>query len=341
MKRISARRSSPRVERKKRVRVPLVSVVMPLYNNAKELRRAILSVLSQTTTQFELIVVNDGSTDGGERSAREFSDPRIHVIDQENKGVSSARNRGVRASRADLIAFLDADDEWNPDFLETILRLRKNFPACSVFATHYLYRELDGRIRSPILRDIPQGEWEGVLWDYFDVASRSDPPLWSSAVAVIKTALISVGGFPEGVTIGEDLLTWARLAARYKVAFSRKQCSVFWLRGSLTGFPTRIPEIPDTVGRELDALCSAVGADSRRSLQRYIALWHRMRASMFIQLNDGANAKLEVKKMAQYSPLDPRNNLFMLLAWTPRIMRKVVVQFFTFVKSIKRRIQST
>lgn len=317
---------------------PFISVVMPLYNNANEVRRAVHSVLSQTVSHFELIVVNDGSTDGGEKIVREMNEPRIRVVVQENKGVSAARNRGVAEARSELIAFLDADDEWETDFLETIERLHHTFSDCSVFATHYFYKELDGSVRSPILKKVPSGEWEGILNNYFDVAAHSDPPLWSSAVGVKKSALLSVGGFPEGIAIGEDLLTWARLAAQYKIAFSKKQCAVFWLRGSLTGYPTRTPELPDVVGSELANLFPKVSVDAKKDFVRYLAMWHRMRASMFIQLHDRTNTKTEVRKMAHYSKGNPQVYIYFFLAITPRIMRKFVLQFVTFIKTLRRRI---
>ncbi len=180
-----------------------ISVVIPLYNNVNEVGRALRSVFSQTTSGFEIVVVNDGSTDGGDEAVKAMRERGIRLVNQTNKGVSAARNRGIAEAKGDLIAFLDADDEWKPDFLETILRLRKHFPDCSLFATHYVYMETDGTLRVPILRRITPGNWEGVLPNYFDTASHSDPPVWSSAVAVDRSALLSIGGFPEGVSIGE------------------------------------------------------------------------------------------------------------------------------------------
>ncbi len=318
---------------------PFISVVMPMYNNAKEVRRAVSSVLVQTMTRFELVVVNDGSTDGCESIVRGIDDPRIQVFTQKNKGVSAARNRGVSEAQSEVVAFLDADDEWKPDFLGTISRLMHAFPSCSVFATHYQYMELEGTTRIPVLRNIPPGEWEGILENYFEVAAHSDPPLWSSAVAVRKSALSAVGGFPEGVAIGEDLLTWARLAAGFPIAFSKKRTSVFWLRGSLTGYPTRIPERPDAVGKELYVLISTLPAERKKAGYDFLAMWHRMRASMFIQLNDRENSIVEVKKMAEYAGWQPLVGFYFLVAMTPEIMRKFVVQFFTFVKMLRRRLR--
>ncbi len=322
----------------KHVDSSLISIVMPLYNNLNEVRKAVHSVLLQTVSDFELIVVNDGSTDNGEKIVREMNDARIRVVDQENKGVSAARNRGVAEARSELIAFLDADDEWKPDFLETILRMYQRFSDCSVFATHYLYRETDGNIRSPILRRVQSGLWEGVLENYFDVAAHSDPPLWSSAIVVKKSALLSIGGFPEGIAVGEDLLTWARLAMNYQIAFSKKQCAVFYLRGPLTGYPTRRPEIPDRVGDQLGALLQQVSSNQRRDFRRYVGMWHRMRASMFVQLEDSDHALEEVRKMRRYSKMNPRAAMYFLLATMPRKTKKFVLQIFTFVKTLRRRI---
>ena len=318
---------------------PPISVVMPLYNNAAVVRRAIDSVLRQSVPRFELIIVNDGSTDGGDAIARQTGDGRVRVVDQANKGVSAARNRGIAEAGADLVAFLDADDEWKPDFLETIERLVHGYPDCAVFATHYFYRELDGSTRLPILRKVPQGDWEGILDDYFGVAASSDPPVWSSAVAVRKSALLSVGGFPEGIAIGEDLLTWARMATTYPIAYSTKPGAVFWLRAPLTGFPTRIPETPDRVGVELERLFDVLPLPRRRSFSRYMAMWHRMRASMFVQLGDRKNALADVKRMARYGATDPRVYIYGSMAIMPKMIRKFVLQFFTLVRAVRRKIE--
>ena len=316
-----------------------ISVVMPLYNNAKEVHRALRSVLDQSVFDFEVLVVNDGSTDGGDIVVRMINDKRIRIIDQNNKGVSAARNRGIAEAKGDLIAFLDADDEWKPDFLETIMRLYGNFTTCSVFATHYFYRDIDGTLRTPVLQRVPPGMWEGVLETYFETAAHSDPPLWSSAIAVKKAALLSAGGFPEGVSIGEDLLRWARLAVKFEIAYSKKQCAVFWLRAPLTGYPTRTPEIPDVVGEQLRELLAHVHADRKKDFFQYLSMWHRMRASMFVQLEDRTNAMVEVRKMARYSMTDPRVIVYFAAAAAPRLIRKFVLRFFTFVRMLYRTIR--
>lgn len=315
-----------------------ISVIVPLYNNRNEVERAIHSIFTQTVSGYEVVVVNDGSSDGGDGIVRAMNDPRVRIITQENKGVSAARNRGIVEAKNDLIAFLDADDEWKPNFLETIARLRDAFPDGSVFATHYLYRELNGAVGVPILRRLPPGEWEGILQNYFEVAAHSDPPLWSSAVAVRKKALESIGGFPDNIAIGEDLLTWARLAVQYRIAYSKKPCAIFWLRGPLTGHPTRSPEIPDVVGEHLNTLRLSVHTGQHRDFALYARMWHRMRASMFIHLDQSDRVLEEVHEMWRYSRTNPHAAAYFLLAMTPKMIRKFVLQIFTFIRGLRRRV---
>jgi len=127
--------------------MPEVSVVIPLYNKAPYIARALASVITQTCQDFEVIVIDDGSTDGGAEIVRRLDDTRIRVIRQENRGVSAARNRGIESARTDFIAFLDADDEWTPTHLEALLRLRDRYPHAGAYGTAYLIKRADLAIR--------------------------------------------------------------------------------------------------------------------------------------------------------------------------------------------------
>ncbi len=99
--------------------IPVVSVVVPLYNKRRWVQRALDSIAAQTLSDIEVIVVDDGSTDGSDQVVEQYPDPRFRLIRQENAGPGAARNRGLKECRAELIAFLDADDEWLPNYLET------------------------------------------------------------------------------------------------------------------------------------------------------------------------------------------------------------------------------
>jgi hypothetical protein len=226
-----------------------------------------------------------------------IGDSRIRLISQSNAGVSAARNAGIAQAKAEMIAFLDADDEWRPEFLATVLRLRENYPQCALFATSYEFCYQDGRTKKPIFRGIPPEPWEGVLQDYFAVAARSDPPVWTSAVTVRKSAIQSIGGFPIGVKLGEDLLTWARLAIHSPIAFTTQVEAIYYAPSQTDVFPRQPPD--DPIGCQLKQLLGSTGS-ARRSMRAYIALWHKTRASCFLRAGQQRLALLEVWKSFCY-----------------------------------------
>jgi glycosyltransferase involved in cell wall biosynthesis len=319
------------------VALPTISIIMPLFNKEKEVSRAVQSVLNQTVWDFELLVVNDGSTDKGPYVVRGIGDPRIRLIEQGNSGVSAARNRGIQEARGGIVAFLDADDEWMPDFLETILRLKQNYPSCSVFATNYTYRDVDGSFIPTVFRGGPHAPWEGIFVNYFEVASKSDPPIWSSAVAVTKEAIKSIGGFPIGIKAGEDLLTWAKLALKYPIAYSAKPAAVFWLRTSLWGYPTRIPDSEDRIGAEFEKLLSNTGEPNRINLMKYIAMWHQMRASIFLRLGKNRELIYELRKIAKYSKTSFKLYLFLIMALLPSRVSTSMAKIINYLTPFFRK----
>ena len=188
----------------------MISVVIPLYNKARDVGRAVQSVLVQTHQAFEVIVVDDGSEDDGAAVVNSFSDVRVRLVRQPHSGVSAARNRGAKEAVWELVAFLDADDAYTPHFLATIDAPACAYPQCGAYATAYQMREEDGRIVVPEVLGIPAAPWEGIIPDY--LGSLLGPqPVCSSAIAVPKRVLQQIAGFPLGVTLGEDLVTWLAL----------------------------------------------------------------------------------------------------------------------------------
>jgi glycosyltransferase involved in cell wall biosynthesis len=194
--------------------------VIPLFNKEREVVRTLRSVLAQTVPAGEVVVVDDGSTDGGAEAVRALDDRRVRVISQENRGVSVARNRGVVESSGDAIAFLDADDEWKPEFLETVLSLRSRFPDAGMWATAfeliYTGDDVPKRVRCT---GVPRCEEGGLIPDFFRSALKV-PPVCASGFMVSREVCNDVGGFPSGVALGEDRVLWVRIALKYSVAWS-------------------------------------------------------------------------------------------------------------------------
>lgn len=300
------------------------SVVIPLYNKEATVARAIQSVLNQTVQDFEILVVNDGSTDKGPEIVSKINDPRIRLIDQTNQGVSAARNKGIAEAKYQFIAFLDADDEWLPEFLETIVHLRIKFPVCNVFATKYYFSSSEGIRRQAVVNGLPFGFSEGILDNYFSAASISDPPLWTGAISVEKKAIQDIGGFPLGIASGEDLLTWARLATEHQIAYSIQPCAIHYNPQTIADRPDRLPIIPDLVGNALKELYTHYSA-SHRDLKKYIGLWHRMRATIFMQAGDRANALREIIIASNFS-FNIKLFAFLLIALLPdKFSRRLII----------------
>ena len=177
------------------------SVIIPLYNKRNGIVRAIDSVLSQVYQPAEIIIVDDGSTDGSVKRVRAFDDSRIHLISQENGGVSAARNRGIKASHCRYLAFLDADDAWMPDHLSSIEKLIRNYPQAGAFATSYFVKEAGHEVRMANFAHVPTAPQGGLISSYFRCIARGNNPVWSSAVCVPRSTFEKVGLFPESVRL--------------------------------------------------------------------------------------------------------------------------------------------
>lgn len=199
---------------------PNVSIVIPLLNMGATIGRALDSIFSQTIDDFEVIVIDGGSTDDGPAKVITYGD-KVRLIDQRGKGVSDARNQGIDEAKADLVAFLDSDDEWSPDHLETILRLRRSHPEAGLYGTNYDVEYPDRTIRPSRIDDhVPRAPWEGLLSRYFLATALGDPPFFTSSVAVPKNVLKEMNGFNLEAWWGEDTDLWGRIAIAYPMVFS-------------------------------------------------------------------------------------------------------------------------
>ncbi|MBE6951501.1 MAG: glycosyltransferase family 2 protein [Ruminococcaceae bacterium] len=197
------------------------SVVIPLYNKEHYIEKTIRSVLDQTCTDYEVIVVDDGSKDNSLALARKFESDRVRVIAQENQGVSVARNTGILNANGEFIAFLDADDEWRPEYLQTIAGLTDAYPESAIFVTAYAVNMGSGKINISTRLE-PE---TGCLPSYWLTLAKGYDFVWTSATTIRRQALMDAGLFKPGEKIGQDLDMWARVARiNPRVAYSNHIC---------------------------------------------------------------------------------------------------------------------
>lgn len=201
--------------------MPKFSVVIPLYNKAAYIYTTVQSVLQQQYTDFELIVVDDGSTDHGVEKISGIQDSRMKIICQENQGVSVARNTGIFAAESEFVAFLDADDIWCPDYLMQINRLTEKYTQSDIFVTAY-----NIIMSSDVMHYSNEEDTDtsGVR-NYWLSLKKGYDFVWTSATVIRRKAILDVGGFRPGERIGQDLDLWARVAQNNPiVAYTNKRC---------------------------------------------------------------------------------------------------------------------
>ena len=203
----------------------MFSVIIPLYNKAPYIAKAIESVLGQTYRDFEVIVIDDGSTDQSLEVAKTFENKSITIISQPNSGVSTARNNGVKIAKHPYICFLDADDWWHPTFLEEMKRLITDFPDAGIYGSgYYIVKNGQERI-API--GVPQGFERGII-DYCEVYAKTlCMPLTSISVVIPKHIFDEEKGFKSQLKFGEDFDLWIRIALKHKVILVNKPLAYY------------------------------------------------------------------------------------------------------------------
>lgn len=187
--------------------------------------QTVRSVLDQTFASFEVIIVNDGSTDSSLELISAILDPRVSIISIQNSGVSVARNTGVKAAQYSWIAFLDSDDWWAPTFLEEIIAAMESHPKHQLFASgrSRVFNNKVDRYDHPFL---PEDQTTALV-NYFKVISRSHPPINSSNVVIDKSIFERSGFFKAGQKKHEDHDLWIRMAVGAAVVFVNKELSFY------------------------------------------------------------------------------------------------------------------
>jgi glycosyltransferase involved in cell wall biosynthesis len=307
-------------------RMPLLfSIVVPLYNKETYIARTLKSILSQTVQDFEIIVIDDGSLDESSDVVKSFHDNRIQLFSQKNQGVSAARNNGVKKASADFIAFLDADDEWLPNHLQTLLRLRNNYPGAGAFTTAYSILEAGEKIRPTRYRAIPAYPWEGLIPNYFKSAALGDAPMNSSSVGIPKKVFNEFGGFPEGAWWGEDTDLFGKIALKYPIAFSWEIGAIYhWdAKNRVCGKPSLTPE--PFVAFARNALKNNRVSDFfSTDLEEYVARKEIYRAASHLYIGNNLEAR-NILRNTQTRVFKTRKNLLLLLSILPVFFNRLAL----------------
>ncbi|BAY52678.1 putative glycosyl transferase [Thermostichus vulcanus NIES-2134] len=204
----------------------MISVVIPLFNKAPHIVRAVESVLAQSSPADEIIVVDDGSTDGGGELLLPYvAKHGVQLIRQENAGLSVTRNRGVHVAASDYVAFLDADDFWLPNHIATLRRLIFKYPEASLLSTAHIIERDSRQYRS---KNSYADGWEGVVQDFLGEYAAGPALVNSTTACVKKEDFLSVGGFPVGVRRGEDIICWIKMALRFPAAHAEVVTAVYY-----------------------------------------------------------------------------------------------------------------
>ena len=197
----------------------MFSVIIPLYNKEKHIQQCIESVLDQTFDEYEIIVIDDGSTDDGPDIARSFKSEKINVYHQPNRGVSVARNSGLSKAKYDFLIFLDADDGLMPTFMDEISVMIEKYSEADIFATNfYNYKMAFGVLEERQVSFLPE---HGIVTNYFELI-LSNNPILASVFVIKKHVFKESGGYIEGMYNGEDTYLFSKLLLSHDLCFLNK-----------------------------------------------------------------------------------------------------------------------
>jgi len=226
--------------------MPFFSVVIPLYNKENFVLKTIDSVQNQSFNDFEIIIVEDCSTDASWEVVKAINDQRIKIIKHsENKGLSAARNTGIKNATSNYITFIDADDLWHPLFLEEIAHLINKYPDSKLYASNYreIYKNFKAILPNNNITNLPE---QSVIENYFDL-SLAQPLYCHSGFCFKKEVVDKVGYYDESICYAEDIDFNIRANSIYKLAYSKKALVDYFMvsENQITNHVIANKKIPD------------------------------------------------------------------------------------------------
>lgn len=205
--------------------MPKFSVIISVYNKEAFIKKTLQSVFAQTLQNYEVVVVNDASTDRSEDVIQSIGHEIIYHAFTENKGAAAARNKAIQLATGDYIALLDGDDIWHPDYLEEINNLIQEFPTHSIFATAIDIEDHDGKRASSYTFSNPENK-QRLSVDYFE-GSYKNTVLTSSSTVIKQDVFDTIGYYDTSIKSGQDTDLWIRIGLQYPIAFSTKSCASY------------------------------------------------------------------------------------------------------------------
>lgn len=302
----------------------MISVVMPCFNCAAHLERGMRSVLSQSYRDIELILINDGSTDDSLQVASAIEDSRIIIISQSNQGVSAARNKGLSVARGRYVAFLDADDEWAPEFLEKMFARLEDRPECALAYCGWQNIGMPGLRGEPY---IPP-DYEGA--DKLATLLADCP--WPIHAALTRREMIySVGGFNPRFAIGEDFLLWLEIALSHPIVRVPEVLAYYHHHGGQQATRSRVQVALATTGVQKHFLSvhpEALHALGRKKARRVIYGTLLDRGYAYYWRRDLVPARAIFRKVMRSAYGAPKDWRYMLISLLPLSVHRKLIQLF-------------
>jgi glycosyltransferase involved in cell wall biosynthesis len=310
--------------------MPRFSVVIPLYNKENYIFNTIESVLKQSFSDYELIVVNDCSTDSSLEIVRGIKDPRIKILEhQKNKGLSASRNTGIKAATSNYICFLDADDLWKPQFLEKIDFLICNYPEASLFATNYeVILKNDKRFHIDF--DITNKASHAQISNFFEI-NLKQTVYNQSGFCVERKVFEDIGYYDEGILYSEDVDFNIRANAEYRLAYFDEPLVAYTAvsENQITQTSIKGKTVPDYDLYERQF-------NNRPDIKKYLDYQRYIKAKLF-KLSGDRKTYLKLKEKIDFRNLTAKQRLLIRL---PRRILKLVTNAKLFLQRLGIEVNS-
>ena len=277
-----------------------VSIVIPLYNKGFIISETLDSVLAQTFADFEVVIVNDGSSDNSFEIVSRFSDERIKLCQQQNKGAAAARNLGIEKATSNLIAFLDADDFWYPNHLEELVKLYNDFPNCGMYCNRFQTKIAKNKTLNNSYSYSISDDFRGIVPDFFE-ASLINRVATSSSILVSKQVLLENDCFNTNVSSGQDVELWTKIGITNLVAINNKSTVIynFYL-------PNSLAKTPITKKTLMDFLQFAAAEKENISLKKFLDIYQLEYALQFKIAGSSKQSQFYLKDITTKIPLKTR-----------------------------------